>query len=162
MPETRRLCSFLVDDLLFGIDVANVQEVVRHHALTPIPLAPPSIRGLMNLRGHIVAAIDLRRRLGIGAASEGVRRANVILRSDHDSVSLLVDEIGDVIEVGAESFEAPPETLRGIARELIVGAYKLPERLLLVLDVERTIDVSTEATASPGRSSAAAGASRGD
>lgn len=146
MSDVQRVCSFLVEDLLFGVDVAHVQEVVRQHALTPIPLAPPAIRGLMNLRGSIVAAIDLRERLGFGPDSGNGTRANVILRSEHDSVSLLVDEIGDVLEVSAQQFERPPDTLRGRARQLIVGAYKLPDRLLLVLDVEKTINVSSEAT----------------
>src|SRR5215831_18306196 len=135
MADAQRLCSFVVGDLLFGVDVMHVQEVVRQHALTPIPLAPPAIRGLMNLRGNIVAAIDLRERLGFGPSDGAGALANVILRSEHDSVSLLVDEIGDVLAVSAEQFERPPDTLRGRARELIVGAYKLPDRLLLVLDV---------------------------
>ena len=137
---TRQLCTFALGDLWCGIDVLTVQEVLRYQRPTRTPLADPAVRGLINLRGQIVTAVDLRRRLGMGDRADGQRPMNVVIRTDDAAVSLLVDEIGDVIEVDGDTFERPPETLGEAARELIRGAYKLKGRLLLVLDPARTVD----------------------
>src|SRR5262245_33457779 len=107
--------------------------------MTRVPLAPPVVRGLINLRGQIVTAIDLRRRLQLSERPAEQPPMNVVIRTDNEAVSLLVDEIGDVREVDEETFERPPETLKGVARELIRGAYKLKDRLLLVLDTEKAV-----------------------
>jgi purine-binding chemotaxis protein CheW len=100
------------------------------------------IAGLINLRGQIVTAIDLRRRLELADRPADRLPVNVIVRAGDEAVSLLVDEIGDVLEVEEEMFEPSPETLQGTARELILGAYKLKERLLLVLEPEKTVGLS--------------------
>ena len=92
----------------------QVQEVIRFQPMTPVPLAPPAVKGMINLRGQIVLAIDLRRRLSLGERREGDLPVNVVVRTPDGAVSLLVDEIGEVIEVEQSTFEAPPETLHGI------------------------------------------------
>ena len=97
------------------------------------------------LRGQIVTAIDLRRRLNLPALESGLELVNVVLQTDDGAVSLLVDDIGDVLEVSAQQFERPPETLQGAAREFILGAYKLPDRLLVILDPERIVAVTGQA-----------------
>jgi purine-binding chemotaxis protein CheW len=135
-----QLCTFTVDGMLLGLDVACIQEVIRYQPLTVVPLSAPVIAGLINLRGQIVTAIDLRRRLGLAARDPGARPINVVVRTPDGAVSLLVDEIGDVIEVDDDSFERSPETLDDAARAVIRGAYKLKGRLLHVLDAARTID----------------------
>ena len=143
MADERRYCTFLLGGHFFGIDVLAVQEVIRHQEMTRVPLAPAAVRGLINLRGQIVTAIDLRRRLGLPDRPDGEPPVNVVVRTDDGAVSLLVDEIGDVLQVPEESFEKPPETLRGTARELIRGAYKLEGRLLLALDLDRLLEAKT-------------------
>src|ERR1044071_5621780 len=110
--------------------------------MTRVPLAPPVVRGLINLRGQIVTAIDLRKRLELSDRPADQQPVNVVVQTDDGAVSLLVDEIGDVLEVSEKTFERPPETLKGTARELIRGAYKLKDRLLLILDIERTVNLS--------------------
>lgn len=140
MTDARQYCTFFLDSYYFGIDVLQVQEVIRYQEMTRVPLAPAVVRGLINLRGQIVTAIDLRRRLDLPDRPEGLLPVNVVLRTDDGAVSLLVDEIGDVQHVPEDSFERPPETLRGAARELIRGAYKLADRLLLALDLDRLLD----------------------
>jgi purine-binding chemotaxis protein CheW len=137
MAATRQLCTFYLGGQCFGIEVLGVQEVIRFQEMTHVPLAHPVVRGLINLRGQIVTALDLRRRLEMPAAPEGHQPVNVVVQTDDGAVSLLVDEIGDVLEVSEADFERPPETLQGAARELVRGAYKLPDRLLLVLDTAR-------------------------
>jgi purine-binding chemotaxis protein CheW len=143
--------TFFVADLFFGVDVLNVQEVLRFQQMTPVPQAPGVIEGLINLRGQIVTAIDMRRRLGL-PPRDGVKSPmNIVVRTTDGAVSLLVDEIGDVLDMDAATYERPPENLEPAARELIRGVYKLKGRLLLVLDAERTAELSanSKSTANP-------------
>jgi purine-binding chemotaxis protein CheW len=137
----KQLCTFFVDGLLFGVDVRRVQEVVRYQEMTPVPLAPSVVEGLINLRGQIVTAIDLRARLGLTPRAAGQLPVNVVARDEEGAVSLLVDEIGDVVDVDESSFEAPPETLSAASKALIHGVYKLEPQLLLLLNTELTIRV---------------------
>src|SRR5580692_11601260 len=132
--------TFFVADLFFGVDVLRVQEVLRFQPMTRVPQAPAVIEGLINLRGQIVTAIDMRRRLALPARADGQTPMNMVVRTDEGAVSLLVDEIGDVLDVDESLYERPPENLDRAARELIDGVYKLKDRLLLVLDTERTAD----------------------
>jgi len=141
MTSSRRLATFSLADMFFGVDVLQVQEVIRCPEMTPVPLAPREIQGLMNLRGQIVTAIDLRRRLGFPERFSREPPMNVVVSREMEVVSLLVDEIGDVLEVDEAAFEAPPATLSGAVREVLTGVYKLEGRLLLVLDTARASDV---------------------
>src|SRR4051794_28626709 len=99
MPDERQYCTFFLDEHYFGIDVLKVQEIIRFQQMTRVPLAPPAVRGLINLRGQIVMGIDLRRRLGLQGAAAEATPVNIVVRTDDGAVSLLVDEIGDVVEV---------------------------------------------------------------
>lgn len=137
MAGQRQLCTFFLETRFFGIEVEKVQEVIRYQLVTPVPLAPDVVRGLINLRGQIVTAIDLRRLLQVGDRSDERLPINIVIQTRQGIFSLLVDRIGDVLEVNEDCFEHPPDTLEGIARELIRGAYKLQGRLLLVLNVEK-------------------------
>jgi purine-binding chemotaxis protein CheW len=141
MAPGQQFCTFFLDGHFFGTPVPKVQEVIQYQEMTRVPLAPEVISGMINLRGQIVSAIDLRRRLGLPARAAGQRPMNVVVRTNEGAISLLVDEIGDVIEVQEDMLEAPPETLQGLARELVRGVYKLPGRLLLVLDAEQVLQI---------------------
>ncbi len=144
----QQFCTFYLNGFLFGIEVEKVQEVIRHQAMTRVPLAPKLIGGLINLRGQIVTAIDLRLRLGLPERKPDELPMNVVARSEDGAVSLLVDEIGDVLEVQEAQFEDVPQSMRQ-ARELIRGVYKLPERLLLVLDTAHAVSVEQKAAGTP-------------
>jgi purine-binding chemotaxis protein CheW len=139
-------CTFFVADLYFGIDVRRVQEVLRTQEVTPVPQAPAVIEGLINLRGQIVTAVDMRRRLGLPPRPEGAQPMNMVVRTEEGAASLLVDEIGDVLDVEPSSFEAVPDNLAAGQRELILGVCKLKDRLLLVLDAERTLELVAAAS----------------
>jgi purine-binding chemotaxis protein CheW len=133
-----QFATFFLADLFFGIDVLDVQEIMRDQEMTSVPLAPGVIEGLINLRGQIVTAIDMRRRLELPQRGEEDTWMNVVVRTQDGPVSLMVDEIGDVLEADPASFERPLENLPPTARELIKSVYKLTDRLLLVLDAEKT------------------------
>ena len=144
MAETKQFCTFYLGDLFFGVEVENVQEVFRYQDMTRVPLAHSVVRGLINLRGQIITAVDLRCRLGMEEWDEGKLPMNVVVRTEGSVVSLLVDEIADVLEVTEENFERPPDTIDEITRDLVLGVYKLKDKLLLILDTEKTVHVSSE------------------
>jgi purine-binding chemotaxis protein CheW len=144
---TMQFATFFLDDLYFGVEVLKVQEVIRYQAITRVPLAPPIVEGLINLRGQIVTAIDLRRRIGLTPRAPDALPMNVVVRTSDGAVSMLVDEIGDVVEVDDDQFEPVPETMRARATELVTGLYKMKDRLLLVLDAERSVSVDEPRTA---------------
>lgn len=144
MAETRQFATFFLDGLFFGVEVLKVQEVIRYQEMTRVPLALPVVSGLINLRGQIVTAIDLRRRLRLRERPAGELPMNVVVRTDDGALSLLVDEIGDVLEVAVDQLERAPETVDARARELLRGVSKLDGRLLLILDTERTVNLQDE------------------
>jgi len=142
-----QFCTFYLDKLLFGVELKGVQEVIRSLDITQVPLAPGVVRGLINLRGQIVTAVDLRRRLEMSPRAQDAGLMNVVVRSEDGAISLLVDEIGDVVEVEESSFERPPETLHGTVREVITGVHKLNDRLMLVLDTDKACQMTETAIA---------------
>lgn len=129
--------TFTLGGTLYGIDVLRVQEALRPHTRTRVPLADADVAGLVNLRGQVVLTVDMRTRMGV--AHSGEEPMMVVVQVDGEPVSLLVDEIGDVVEVGPDSFEVPPDTVDPALRSLIRGAHKLDGRLLLVLDVDEAV-----------------------
>lgn len=134
-------CTFWVRGLYFGVAVGDVQEVLRAQEMTPVPLASDAIRGLINLRGQIVTALDLRQRLEL---EDGERREpmNVIVRGRGEAVSLLVDEIGDVIDTGDRELHPTPSNLPATVQSVLRGVVPLPEAILLVLDPDQAVEVT--------------------
>jgi purine-binding chemotaxis protein CheW len=140
MPShSTQYCTFRVAKRLLGVEVQHVQEVIRSQAMTRVPLAGRAVGGLINLRGQIVTAIDLRERLGLPPRESNQEPMNVVVRDEDDVVSLLVDEIGDVMEVDGDLFESPPSTASFEARRMIEGAFKLSSELLLVLNIKQAL-----------------------
>jgi purine-binding chemotaxis protein CheW len=145
MTASQQFCTFFLEGRMLGVPVPQVQEVIRYLGMTRVPLAPEVVEGMINLRGQIVVAIDLRRKLSLPPRAAGELPMNVVVRTTEGAVSLLVDEIGDVIEVEEASFEEPPETLQGPVRTMILGVHKLDGRLMHVLDIQKACEL-TEAT----------------
>jgi purine-binding chemotaxis protein CheW len=141
MAGTSQFCSFYLDRLLFGVELKGVQEVIRSLEMTRVPLAPTVVSGLINLRGQVVTAIDLRLCLEMKPRPAGKQPMNVVVNSADGAVSLQVDEIGDVVEVQQKTLEPPPDTLRAAMRSMIPGVHKLNAGLLHVLDVEKACHV---------------------
>lgn len=142
MSRPAQLCTFTVAETLLGLEVEHVQEVLRFHEMARVPLASDTIEGLINLRGQIVTAIDMRRRFSLPPRDDEQRPMNVVLSPSHGSVSLLVDDIGDVLDLDDQAMESPPATLDPAYQDLIRGVYKLDGRLLLMLDPTKAIDLA--------------------
>jgi purine-binding chemotaxis protein CheW len=138
-PGMTQVSSFVVGRYLFGVDVALVQEIMRVRSITPVPLAVPEIAGLINLRGEVLTAVDLRIRFGLPVDSTR-NPINIVVRVDDEPVSLLVDAIDGVVEVSDLPFESTPSTEDERTRSLITGAYTLPDRLLLALDARKVLN----------------------
>jgi purine-binding chemotaxis protein CheW len=151
MTSTCQFCTFLLGDFYMGIDVRKVQEVLRYQPMTRVPLVPGVVRGLINLRGQIVMAIELRRRLQLPDRPDDQLPTNVIVRTGEGAVSFLVDELCDVLEIDGSTLEPPPDTLDGIARELIVGVHMLDDRMLLILETDRLADLDRLTTSPSGK-----------
>lgn len=134
-----RMVTFTLDGRLYGVDVDAVQEVLRGQTRTRIPLAPGTLAGLINLRGQVLSAIDLRVQLELPVRDAETEPMLVVIRVAGEPVALLVDTIGSVVDVDTDQFEPPPDTLSGSSRELLLGAYKLDNQLLLALDVDRAV-----------------------
>lgn len=146
--EKRQFCTFFLGDRLFGVEVLRVQEVIRYHEVTAVPLAARVVHGLLNLRGSIVTTVDMRRRFNMEPLDGDTLPANVVCHTPDGLVSLLVDRIGDVVEVDYHDFEHPPENLQGCAQELIEGIFKLPKGLLSILNIEAALSFETASAAS--------------
>lgn len=135
--------TFFVGEMCFGVDVLKVQEVLRQHDVTRVPLAPRVIEGLINLRGQIVTAIDMRRLLKLAARENDVQPMNIVIHSDEGAVSLLVDEIGDVIEASESCCQPPPANMPASLRGFVDRVYTLEGRLLLVLNTDVTLRIES-------------------
>lgn len=143
-----QLCTFWLNEIYFGIDVQHVQEVIRPQVMTRIPLAPPDICGLINLRGEIITVIDLQQRLGIGEFSKRSQNLqpesqgfNIVVSYHNEVVSLLVDDVADVLEFAENTLQTPPATLQGKMRHILAGAYPLTAGFLLAIDIEKLLNV---------------------
>ena len=143
MSETRQFCSFYLDRLLFGIESQKIQEVVAYRELRSVPLAPAVVSGLMNLRGQVVVAFELRRQLELAERPPEMKPVCLMVRADQGTVCLLADEVGNVLEVEEQTFEPTPETLSPRLRSLILGVHKLEGQLMHVLDTERACEIQT-------------------
>lgn len=142
--QRQKVCTFCIGPHLLGLDVESMREVLEHWIMTPVPLTPACVLGVINLRGQIMMAIDLRRRLNIAEPPAAVSSVSLVVRTGDEHVAFIVDGVGDVQEVSEEQFEPPPETLVGSSRELIRGVYKLPTQLILLLDAARAADPGDE------------------
>jgi purine-binding chemotaxis protein CheW len=132
--------TFWVGTTYFGVDATSIQEVLRNQPLTRVLGSGPEVKGLLNLRGQVVVAIDLRERLAIEPRDSETEMLNVVAVTPHGPVSFLVDDIGDVLDADAEELEAPPDTLGEPLRSLVSGVHKLDGQLMLVLDVTKAAE----------------------
>ncbi|WP_259782707.1 chemotaxis protein CheW [Aestuariispira ectoiniformans] len=141
--DDEQLVTMTVDNQLFGIPILKVQDIVEPDQITPVPLAPSAIAGVLNLRGRIVTVIDLRECLGAETTDDYRKQMSVTVEYKGDLYTLLVDSIGDVRSLPRKSFDKAPATLDDNLKRVCSGIFRLEEDLLVVLDVERILDEET-------------------
>ena len=146
MSERRQMCTMWVGDIMLGVDVVRIQEVIGEQPTTNVPMASSVVGGLINLRGQIITAIDLRTRFCLPERQAGEQIMNVVVVVPGGAVSLLVDKIGDVVEVDLHTAESTPTTVSPVVRALITGIYKSDGALLLALDVDCAVSVDNPNT----------------
>lgn len=143
-------CSYVtveIGDQIFGIAIGRVREVFSPERLTRIPLAPREIAGVLNLRGRIVTAIDMRSQLGMRPLADGQKSMAIGVDHRGEAFALMVDRPGDVVDLDAGVLEPPPATLDPRWASLVQGVFRLKDRLLLILDVDRALASSAEPVA---------------
>jgi len=136
-----------VGDQLFGLPILRVQDVFQPDRLTRVPLAPLEVAGLLNLRGRIVTAIDMRVRLGLDAASPSGPRMVIVVERKGESCGLLIDVIGEVLKFPSTSREDNPVNLDPRLARVSAGLHRLEDKLLIVLDVDRVLEIPPRAEA---------------
>ncbi len=136
----REFVTATIGSQLCGIPVLKVQDVLGPQRITPIPLAPIEVAGSLNLRGRIVTAIDLRTRMGLTLHADEKNEMSIVVEHHHELYSLMVDSVGEVLKMSMSNFERNPATLDSVWRGFSEGVYRLPEGLLVVLDVETLLD----------------------
>lgn len=134
-----RWCSFAVADLECALPARDIEEVVRHMVVTPVPLAGPAVRGIAQLRGRVMPVLDLRRCLGLADREAGTVPMHLIVRTADGPLSLEVDRIHEVIDVDHGSLEPPPETLAPAIRDLLAGTFATADRLILLIELEQVL-----------------------
>ncbi len=136
--------TFTIKDQMFGIPVLQVQDILTPTTIASVPLAPPEVKGSINLRGRIVTVIDVRVRLGLEKREDATESMGVTIEHNHELYTLLVDKVGDVIGLSNELYENNPGTLDSLWREFASGVFRLEGRLMVVLDVERLLGAMRE------------------
>lgn len=138
--QSKEFLTIIIAGQRFGIPILQVQDVLGEQRVTTVPLAPREVAGSLNLRGRIVTAIDVRRRLGIDPRSKTQKPdMGVVVEHEHELYSLIIDEVGDVLKLSDENFETTPATLDPLWREISSGIYRLDEELLIILDVPKFV-----------------------
>lgn len=137
-----QLATFFLGEELFGVDTLRVQEILTYQEITSVPLAPDYVRGLINLRGQIVTVIDLRCRLGFEKLEQERSSMNLIVNSDEGLMSLLVDNIGNVLDIPSNRLLPPPGTIRGVAVRYIQEVCQLEDTLLIVLNLQNILQLN--------------------
>ncbi len=145
--KTEDFVTMTIDDQLFGIPVLMVQDVLRSQKLRRVPLAPPEVAGALNLRGRIVTAIDVRRRLRLTDRPEDDLGMSIVVDHGGELYSLIVDSVGEVLTLPGETHENTPATLDPVWKTICNGVHRLEDKLLLVMDVERLLDFDAKAAA---------------
>ncbi|WP_340151060.1 chemotaxis protein CheW [uncultured Sneathiella sp.] len=138
--------TILIADQLFGIPVLEVHDVLRDLKLTKIPLAPAEVAGALNLRGRIVTAIDVRKRLGLSQLEQEDGGMSIVVEHHGEPYSLMIDSVGEVLTLDVNDLQPTPVTLNARWKEISGGVYRLEDKLLVVLQIERLLDFGGNST----------------
>ncbi len=137
--EERQLVVFQLGAELYGVDIARVHEIIRLQTITRVPRAPSFVEGVINLRGKVIPVVDLRRRFGLPLADHTRATRTVVVEIGDQVVGIIVDSVSEVLRVSTATIEPPSPVVAGIDSEYLQGIAKLPERLVILLDLDRVL-----------------------
>jgi purine-binding chemotaxis protein CheW len=140
--DERVYVTLMVAGQLFGVPIHSVQDVLGPQRINRIPLAPSEVAGSLNLRGRIVTAIDLRKRMGMPERSQDQSCMSVVVDHNGELYSLIMDSAGEVMSLPASEFESNPATLDPLWQDVTSGIFQLDGRLLVILEIERLLDLT--------------------
>ncbi|GAB6162785.1 chemotaxis protein CheW [Desulfothermus naphthae] len=144
--EMLQLVSFKLGDEEFGVDIMQVQEIIRMQNITSVPNAPEFVEGVINLRGRVIPIVDLRKRFGLEEKSHDKATRIIVVKVDDLTVGLIVDEVSEVLRIPVDTVEPPPPIVAGVESEYIKGVGKLEDRLLILLDLSKTLSKEEKAS----------------
>ena len=144
---TTEYVTLTIGDHMFGLPICRVQDVFVPDRLTRVPLAPPEVAGILNLRGRVVTAIDMRTRLDLGARPPDSPVMAIGIEHRAESYGLLVDSVGEVMPLANSACEAKPANLEAGLSRVAAGIFRLEGQLMVVLDVDRVLDIRNDAVA---------------
>src|SRR5579859_1448251 len=139
LGEERQLVVFQLGAEFYGVDIARVHEIIRLQTITRVPRAPSFVEGVINLRGKVIPVVDLRRRFGLPTAEHSRASRIVVVEIGDQVVGIVVDAVSEVLRVNSASIEPPSPVVAGVDSEYISGIAKLPERLVILLDLDRVL-----------------------
>jgi purine-binding chemotaxis protein CheW len=137
--DERQLVVFQLGAELYGVEIAGVHEIIRFQAITRVPRAPAFVEGIINLRGKVIPVVDLRRRFGLPAATQTRASRIVVVEIGDQVVGIIVDAVIEVLRINASTVEPPSPVVAGLDSEYLHGIAKLPERLVMLLDLDRVL-----------------------
>ncbi len=137
--ETLQLVTFNVGEAICGLDINHVQGIIKRPEMTPVPLAPDYMIGILNLRGQIVSVIDLGKRMGLSPTRSGDQSRSIVVDFDDEPIGLLVDCVGDVVLGDSSQAEPPPANLGGVQGKFFAGVLKTDASLVGVLDLAEVL-----------------------
>ncbi|MEM1303798.1 MAG: chemotaxis protein CheW [Planctomycetota bacterium] len=136
----QQFATFYVGELLLGVDIRHVQEINRQLDITPVPNAPPHVRGVINLRGEVATVIDLRTKLGLPKSEATPATRNLIVHSQDEPIGLWVDRIGDILTVAPEQIAPPPANVDGVDGRFFRGVHTMDTEIVVLLDVDHVLN----------------------
>lgn len=142
--DVENFVTFIIEDQMFGIPVLGVQDILTPDSIASVPLAPPEVKGSINLRGRIVTVVDVRVRLGLKGRLDHLNNMGVTVEHQNELYTLPVDTVGDVIGLSSDYFEKNPGTLDPLWRDFANGVYRLDDRLMVVLDVGHLLNLTEQ------------------
>ena len=138
---TNEFVTVTVDGQLFGLPVLSVRDVLKPQPVAPIPLAPPEVAGSLNLRGHIVTVVDIRKRLGLPPRTDTTAGIHVVVEHNDELFSLVADGVGEVLSFPPDTYEPTPTTLTEVWRQIATGIHRLDDGLMIAVDIEKLLDI---------------------
>jgi purine-binding chemotaxis protein CheW len=139
---TIQVATFYIENLLLGVNIDVVQEINRHLEVTEVPHSPPSVRGVVNLRGEVVTVVDLRTLLGLKKRDSETNCKCVVIHSQEELIGVLVDEIADTLSVPQSKIDPPPSNIDGVEGQYFRGVYTLESGVVILLDVQQLLEAN--------------------